>query len=169
MLFQVSVLGSYTPPVSSCVAPAPDLPPHTIIFDPVQTATCCVLAWGAFVADIGVQVFDEGSKEPPSPKYVDGLDDPPQTSIREPVQTAEWWFLPAGAFEVLVETHELFPGSYMPPVFIPEPPALEIPPQTIISEPVQMAEWVLRFPDPAATGAQVFATGSYIPPSFSME
>src|SRR6266436_3072202 len=67
---------------------------------------------------------------------------------------------------VLVAVQVFVLGLYLPPVF--KTPLVPIPPQTIISLPVQTAVWTHR-----ATGAlvvlvavQVFVLGLYLPPVF---
>jgi hypothetical protein len=52
---QLSVLGSYVPPVFKSLTPLL-YPPHTIISLPVQTAACRYRAAGAFVVLVGVHV-----------------------------------------------------------------------------------------------------------------
>ena len=81
---QLSVLGSYLPPVFkinwlSC-------PPHTIISLPVQTAVCKYRAEGAWPL-VAVQLSVLGLYLPPVPKGL-LLALPPHTIISLPVHTA---------------------------------------------------------------------------------
>ena len=55
---QVSVDGSYRPPVGRYLLPT--RPPQTIISVPVHTAVLAVRGSGAFVTDIGVQLSVDG-------------------------------------------------------------------------------------------------------------
>ena len=85
MAVQLSVLGSYLPPVFkinwlSC-------PPHTIISLPVQTAVCKYREEGALVPMVAVQLSVLGLYLPPVPKGL-LLALPPHTIISLPVHTA---------------------------------------------------------------------------------
>ena len=77
---QLSVLGSYLPPVFRSTKLEP---PQIIISLPVQTAVCCVRASGALVMLVASQVSVSGLYLPPVLSPV-----PPQTIISLPVQTA---------------------------------------------------------------------------------
>ena len=77
---------------------------------------------------VGTQVSVLGLYLPPVFK-----EDPPQIIISVPVHTVVWPNRPEGALVVLVATQVFVPGLYRPPV-------LSIPPQTIISVPLQVAE-----------------------------
>src|SRR3989442_329375 len=87
---QVSVVGSYCPPVFSR-GEAGDKsvrPPHTTIRVPVHTAVWLVRDKGALLVDVGDQVSVVGSYRPPvlrnRPPW------PPHTTMRLPVQIASW-------------------------------------------------------------------------------
>ena len=70
---------------------------------------------------------------------------PPQTIISLPVQTAVCPYRAAGALVMLVAVQLFVPGLYlMPPVKYSPPVLILIPPQTIISLPVQIAVWYIR-------------------------
>jgi len=70
---------------------------------------------------------------------------PPQTIISAPVQTAVCPYRAAGAFVPLVAIQLFVPGLYLRPSFKYSPPVLIlVPPQTIISLPVQIAVWYIR-------------------------
>jgi hypothetical protein len=78
---QLSVLGSYLPPVFDSL---PTNPPHTIISLPVHTAVCHCRPEGALAVLVAVQLSVLGLYLPPvlpPPK-------PPQTIISLPVHTA---------------------------------------------------------------------------------
>src|SRR5215468_1245243 len=79
---QLSVLGSYRPPLFKKLIPSN--PPHTIISLPVHTALCDSRADGALVVLVAVQVSVLGSYLPP----VLSRNTPPQTIISVPVQMA---------------------------------------------------------------------------------
>ena len=61
---QLSVPGSYLPPVFKCVGGVAS-PPQTIIWLPVQTVLCCDRAAGALVVLVAVQLSVSGSYLPP--------------------------------------------------------------------------------------------------------
>ena len=82
---QVSVLGSYRPPV--LIRLPLTRPPQTIISLPVHTAVCWYRAAGAPVVLVAVHVSVLGSYLPPVFKKLLLLY-PPQTIISLPVQTA---------------------------------------------------------------------------------
>ena len=70
---------------------------------------------------------------------------PPQTIISLPVQTAVCPYRAVGAFMMLVAIQLSVPGLYLRPPFKYSPPVLIlVPPQTIISLPVQIAVWYIR-------------------------
>jgi hypothetical protein len=70
---------------------------------------------------------------------------PPQTIISLPVQTAVCPYRAAGAFVPLVGIQLFVPGLYLRPSFKYSPPVLIlVPPQRIISLPVQIAVWYIR-------------------------
>jgi hypothetical protein len=62
---------------------------------------------------------------------------PPQTIILSPVHTAVWSERAGGASTMEVSVHTSVTGSYRPPVS--RPAEILVPPQTIISVPVQTA------------------------------
>ena len=86
-----------------------------------------------------VQLLVLGLYLPPVFKYEVWSLYPPQTIISLPVHTALCHFRADGALEVLVATQLSVLGLYLPPVFISPPQSLALPPQTIISLPVQTA------------------------------
>src|SRR5438132_530688 len=139
---QLSVLGSYSPPVFNSWKPlSSKYPPHTIISLPVHTAVCSARAAGALVTLVAIQLFVPGWYSPPvfkkmrvfgTSKY------PPQTIISPPVHTAVWLSRPSGALVVVVAVQLSAPGLYLPPV-LRKPGKFPPPPQTIISLPVQTA------------------------------
>jgi len=84
--------------------------------------------------------------------------------MRVPDQTAVAYQRAEGAPVVCVLFHESVEGSYTPPVFVW--PAVVLPPQITIFEPVQTATWMLRAAG-ACTGLmgdQLSVTGLYRPP-----
>jgi hypothetical protein len=88
---QVSVAGSYRPPVLRWKGPYPPLtilsfPPHTIMRVPVQTAVWAYRAVGVFTVEVGVHESVTGSYLPPVSSS--SLYEPPHTTMRLPVQTA---------------------------------------------------------------------------------
>ena len=82
---QLSVLGLYLPPVFKGLLL--DLPPHTIISLPVQTAVCKYREEGALLELVDVQLSVLGLYLPPVFKGL-LLDLPPHTIISLPVHTA---------------------------------------------------------------------------------
>src|SRR5438045_753551 len=93
---QLSVLGSYLPPVSVIKNPS-SAPPQTIIWLPAHTALCRALPPGALVVLVAVQISVLGLYLPPVfTKCIPLL--PPQMIISEPVQTAVCRSRPTGAF-----------------------------------------------------------------------
>ena len=69
---------------------------------------------------------------------------PPQTIISLPVQTAVCPYRAVGALVTLVAVQLSVPGLYLRPSFKYSPPVLIlVPPQTIISLPVQIAVWYI--------------------------
>ena len=108
---QLSVLGSYLPPVLN----GPLNPPQTIISLRVQTAVCWSRPSGALVVLVAIQLSVLGLHRPPVLKTPLGLN-PPQTIISLPVQTAVWLYRPAGALVGLGAVQLLVPGLYRPPV-----------------------------------------------------
>src|ERR1051326_6753814 len=100
---QLSVLGSYLPPVFTSM---PIYPPQTIISLPVHTAGWKVRAEAALVVLVAVQVSVPGLYLPPVLSLV-----APQTIISVPVHTAVCSYRPVGALMVLVavqlSTHPL--------------------------------------------------------------
>jgi hypothetical protein len=66
-----------------------ELPPHTIIADPVQTPVWPALAEGAPVVSSGLHLLVTGLYRPPVLTAARELSTPPQTIISEPVQMAE--------------------------------------------------------------------------------
>jgi hypothetical protein len=85
---QLSVLGSYLPPVSKSPPMSTLNPPQTIISLPVQTALCPARPAGAPVVLVAVQLFVLGLYLPPVLKSVKDPSMPPQTIISLPVHTA---------------------------------------------------------------------------------
>jgi hypothetical protein len=84
---QLSVIGSYMPPVSAY--PEESRPPQTIISVPVQTAVWLDLAEGALVVLVAIQLSVSGLYLPPVLKNIGpGAAIPPQTIISLSVQTA---------------------------------------------------------------------------------
>jgi hypothetical protein len=67
---------------------SPSHPPQIIISLPVQAAVCMVLAVGAFVVVVAVQLFVLGLYFPPVFKAKPKASTPPQTIISVPVHTA---------------------------------------------------------------------------------
>jgi hypothetical protein len=133
---QLSVLGSYLPPVFKSLLPS--YPPQTTISLPVQTAVWCHRPVGTLVELMTVQLsriglylaplFNQWLE--PSKKY------PPQTIISLPVHTAVCPVRDVGALVLLMDVQISVTGLYLPPVFN----SLSLyPPQTIISLPVQTA------------------------------
>jgi hypothetical protein len=85
---QLSVFGLYLAPVLKIVPVSGSQPPHTIISLPVQTVLWKVLASGAFVVLVGVQVFVVGLYFPPVFKGLPNASTPPQTIISVLAHTA---------------------------------------------------------------------------------
>src|SRR6516165_5838745 len=100
---QVSVLGSYLPPVFNRLLLL--YPPQTIISLPVQTAVWANRAVGALVVLVGVQVSVLGLYFPPVLRPLMRSVVPPQTIISLPVHTAVGSIRPSGAFVMLVAVH----------------------------------------------------------------
>ena len=67
---------------------------------------------------------------------------------------------------MVVATHVLVLGKYLPPVLKELPPLS--PPQTIITVPVQTAVWLSRGSGAfvVLVGVQLFVIGLYLPPVF---
>ena len=82
---QLSVLGSYLPPVSKL--PKPSFPPQTIISLPDHCAVCAVRPEGALVVEVAVQLSVSGSYLPPVFKRLKPSN-PLQTIISLPLHTA---------------------------------------------------------------------------------
>jgi hypothetical protein len=82
---QLSVLGSYLPPVSKNTVPLN--PPQSIISLPVHTAVCQYRPVGALVVLVDVQLSVPGVYLPPVFKDTVPLN-PPQAIISLPVHTA---------------------------------------------------------------------------------
>jgi hypothetical protein len=91
---QVSVIGSYRPPVRS------EVPPHTTISRPVHTATWNARVEGAPRDAISVQVSVAGSYRLPSEYTVPTLFMPPNTIISLPVHTAVWKYRGSSSWAV---------------------------------------------------------------------
>src|SRR6478735_2240373 len=108
---QLSVLGSYLPPVFNSL---PSNPPHTIISLPVHTAVFHARPEGALTVLVAVQLSVLGLYLPPVFK---GGNSPPQTIISLPVHTAVCSYRPVGALMVLVaaqlSTHPLGPSDIL--------------------------------------------------------
>jgi len=132
-------------------------PPQMIISRPVHTAEGFTRALGAPATLMAVQVFEIGSYEPPVFVKVPLLEVPPQTIIREPVHTALCNSRGVGAATVDVAVHVSVAGLYRPPELVSELPVVPIPPQMIISDPVQTAVWPER-----AVGALVVVVGAQV-------
>ncbi len=118
---QVSVLGSYRPPVAVTSNPS-RAPPQTIILLPLQTAVWRARPPGALAVLVGAQVSVLGLYLPPVFAIcMKAL--PPQTIISVPLQTAVCNARPSGALVIVVATQLSLAGLYLPPVFrgIPEP------------------------------------------------
>src|SRR6516162_1452537 len=153
----VSESGSYRAP---WVASSYPHPPHTSISRPLQVAVCWVRATGALTVLIGVQRSVAGSYRAPSERRVYPLPDPPQTIICRPVQTAPCWLRGDGAPSRATGVHTSSAGSYRAPVSIGNSPkSSRDPPQTIISEPVQIIEWKTRWSGAPSMGLS-FQTSS---------
>src|SRR6188472_2893603 len=106
---QLSVLGSYLPPVFNSL---PSNPPHTIISLPVHTAVFHARPEGALTVLVAVQLSVMGLYLPPV------LPLPaPQTIISLPVHTAVCSYRPVGALMVLVAAqlsmHPLGPSDIL--------------------------------------------------------
>ena len=99
---QLSVLGSYLPPVLNGAPGA--LPPQTIISLPVQTAETLSRGEGALVVLVALQLSVLGLYLPPVFKLVVPLN-PPQTIISVPVQTAACESRALGALASVVGVH----------------------------------------------------------------
>jgi hypothetical protein len=135
---QVSVLGSYLPPVpgriggvgvgvglsgADCtlfLAPVfknnpNSFPPQTIISLPVHTAVWPDLAVGASAVLVATQMSVAGLYLPPVFKLPE-LPDPPQMIISLPVHTDVWPDLGEGALAVLVAVQVSVVGLYLAPV-----------------------------------------------------
>src|SRR5262245_25924401 len=133
---QLSVLGSYLPPVLNPRFER-SRPPHTIIWLPLQTAPVWLRPSGALVMLVAVQLSVVGWYHPPLlMKVLPPMLNPPQTIISVPVQTSECRLRPSGALVMLVAVQLSVLGLYLPPVFTCTF-TLASPPQTIISLPVQ--------------------------------
>jgi len=130
---QLSVLGSYVPPVLKL--PPKIYPPQITIWLPVHTAVLAPRGEGAPIVVVAVQLSVPGLYLPPVLKALTQKPSlhPPQTIISLSVHTAVCWIRPAGAPMVLVAVQPSVVGLYRPPVF------KKLPPQTIISLPVQTA------------------------------
>src|SRR5215831_744450 len=110
---QLSVTGSYLPPVFISVPPPPEpFPPQTIIKLPVQTAEWLIRGEGAFTVDVGDQMLVKGSYRLPvfsaPPKF------PPQMIITLPVHTAEPPLLAVGRSSSMPLSH--MSSRQLPPV-----------------------------------------------------
>src|SRR5436190_387671 len=92
--------------------------------------------------------------------------EPPQTIISLPVQTAVCRDRPPGALTLLVSTQVSVVRLYLPPVEKLLKPPLGLPPQTIISLPVQTAVCEERVAGEAFVGTQLSEFGLYRPPVF---
>src|SRR5947207_7922044 len=113
-------------------------PPQTIISLPVQIAVFPLLADGALVMVVAVQLFVVGLYFPPVLKHsVRSALLPPQIIISVPVHAAVWRHRLSGALVMVVAAHAFVIGLYFPPVFKGSP-SLN-PPQIIISVPVHTA------------------------------
>src|SRR5438445_11651884 len=103
---QLSVLGSYSPPVFNSWKPlSSKYPPQTIISLPVHTAVCSARAEGALVIVVAIQLFAAGRYSPPVFKKIRlfGMSNyPPQTIMSLPVQTAVRRTCPPCALDVVV-------------------------------------------------------------------
>src|SRR6267142_5774371 len=135
VMVQVLVSGLYLPPVfksASCQ------PPQTIISLPLHTALCSFRPIGALTVLVAVQLFVPGLYFPPVFMNSE-FPAPPQTIISLPVHTAVAANRAAGGLIVLVAAQVSVGGLYIPPVFKPLKKTSSIPPQTIISLPVQVA------------------------------
>ena len=112
---QLSVLGSYSPPVFNSWKPlSSKYPPQTIISLPVHTAVCSARAEGALVILVAIQLFAAGRYSPPVFKKIRlfGMSKyPPQTIMSLPVQTAVWLSRPSGALVVVVAVQLSESGS----------------------------------------------------------
>src|SRR5205807_404239 len=113
---QVSVLGSYLPPVLKRWPVSPSYPPQMIISLPVQTAVWNARLPGALVVLVAVQLSVLGLYLPPVLKALSPAN-PPQMIISLPVQTAVCHSRAVGALVVLVAVHVSVVGLYRPPVF----------------------------------------------------
>src|SRR5438105_14733313 len=68
---QLSVLGSYSPPVFNSWKPlSSKYPPQTIISLPVHTAVCSERAEGALAVLVAIQLFAAGRYRPPVFKQI---------------------------------------------------------------------------------------------------
>ena len=99
---QLSVLGSYLPPVLNGAPGA--LPPQTIISLPVQTAETLSRGEGALVVLVALQLSVLGLYLPPVFNWVVPLN-PHQTIISVPVQTAACERRALGALVSVVGVH----------------------------------------------------------------
>src|SRR5437879_8259781 len=106
---QLSVLGSYSPPVFNSWKPlSSKYPPQTIISLPVHTAVCSARAEGALVILVAIQLFAAGRYSPPVFKKIRlfGMSKyPHQTILSLTVQTAVWLSRPSVASAVVVACH----------------------------------------------------------------
>src|SRR5438874_787314 len=102
---QLSVLGSYSPPVFNSWKPLSSKhPPQTIISLPVHTAVCSARAEGALVILVTTQLFVAGHYSPPVCRkmLLFGMSKyPRQTNMSLPVQTAVSLSRPSGAVGVV--------------------------------------------------------------------
>src|SRR5262245_61087794 len=116
---------------------------------------------------VAVQLFVDGLYLPPV--FTKGNPPPPQTIISLPVQTAVCKLRAEGALLVLVAIQLSVAGLYVPPVFkVVKVGKRELPPQTIISLPVQTAVCPLR-PVGAllvVESSQLALAGFHAPPVF---
>src|SRR6266498_1538938 len=115
MTIQLSVLGSYLPPVLKYWLLSISVPPQITISVPVQTAVCPYRLEGALIVLVAVQVFVLGLYRPPVLNAMLSLV-PPHTIISPSVQTAVGLYRPEGALLVLVAVQLSVPGLYLPPV-----------------------------------------------------
>src|SRR5438094_446 len=108
---------------------------------PVHTAVGLIRVCGASTTFVAAQASVFGSYLPPLFRALPSLSEPPQMTISVPVQIAVWKKRPTGALLVPVAVQVSEFGSYRPPLLkLPqESPSQPMPPQTIISVPVQIA------------------------------
>ena len=136
------VTGLYRAPVLVALQ-VETFPPHTIISDPVQMAVWLFRADGADVVVVAIHESASGSYRLPvltqSPKLVSS---PPQIIICPAPKTALKPRRTVGAKARVVTDHVSSAGSYLPPVSV-LPPRI-VPPQTIISAPLQTVVWLTR-------------------------